>query len=1174
MKLLKRLSLGLCSVALVCSSITFVPVASSELGNLINEVASDGSENRVHVESVSTQHSSDRAANTLDKNTGTIWHSNWSDKYNSANKLPSTIVYDLTKTYDLTNLSFLPRNDSVNGDIFEFDLYVGDDINKLKIVEHYVMETTGSGTGESLKDKTVYKQVDFNASGRYVKMVITRSGHDNPDEENYHTSMAEINFYGDEHVVPSEVNKNTLTALVKQRALAFENSSAYTNETYEPFAQAYNDTKALLETNASQVDINNQINVLNYYAKRLMMNERELGTLINTEASDGSENKIHVESCTSQYSGEGPENTLDKNTGSIWHSDWSGSDTLPISVVYDLTKTYNLTDIEFLARQNGSNNGDILQFDLYTGESEEQLVYFGHFVVSEGNNLTNKSSFQRVTFDAVGRYVKITVTHSAGDSEAKRNKFAAMAEIRFYGAERIEETEDDDGFIYDVDMSVLGDLIDDAESNVGITNDYNEYTTNSFTAYINAYNAALEVYDTDVSQEIIDEAYNNLLKAMKNLVIINVLKENIAIKTDDLTYDHSNQSDVWKEGYQTLLNKVTEISNNANVTQEEVDAADELLSAIIEYANLYEKVNVAQALDTTDKTTGSVEYLNQQIENAQDVLDDLSITYDDIIQTIDTLTIAINGLMDKYQLRKETIEIVEIGNQQAEEPLSNIFDENTSSLWHTNWKGSNRKDHYFILEVPLNYYDRLELLPRPQNGVDGDQNGVIQELKVYVKLGESGDWVEVAHRDDLNANGYQVVTLDSSVKGNFIKVEVLDADSSNAMIFASLAELKIFYQAKIIDRSKWQAAAFFSNGSISEYKDNLVPYEKASDTNQNEGPVEYMFDNSLSTIYHTDYDYASKDYYDDPIEIILKLNDIETFNYFDWLNRVGNEGCRLANFEIYTIDDLKDYTNDRLKTDAPWVKKFAFSGEADKKYVKFYIGEQTTKYVKIVCTSHDTNHHICCADFNLLYVSTDEIGEIRYSGMNTTLNSNYWIQESAYDQYKGVQGYYGIVEEQSDIFSDTDANLIRYVTSSVLSIKAQSLIDENDKADVRFVTSVASTNLERLRFKVEIIKPDGLIVENFVETNRVFGTIVADNVRIEKAADVFGNNSSKYFAVCKLNNIPRSAAQNGTKVRVTPYWAPSNVAEGDYDNYIEGISRTFNVQDFFTNASGTQTMNE
>ena len=63
------------------------------------------------------------AAATLDYNNNTYWHSNYKTNVGSQHY----VSYKLDQVYDLVEVRFLPRQGSINGDIFEVNVYVSDD---------------------------------------------------------------------------------------------------------------------------------------------------------------------------------------------------------------------------------------------------------------------------------------------------------------------------------------------------------------------------------------------------------------------------------------------------------------------------------------------------------------------------------------------------------------------------------------------------------------------------------------------------------------------------------------------------------------------------------------------------------------------------------------------------------------------------------------------------------------------------------------------------------------------------------------------------------------------------------------------------------------------------------------------------------------------------------------
>lgn len=166
------------------------------------------------------------------------------------------------------------------------------------------------------------------------------------------------------------------------------------------------------------------------------------------------------------------------------------------------------------------------------------------------------------------------------------------------------------------------------------------------------------------------------------------------------------------------------------------------------------------------------------------------------------------------------------------------------------------------------------------------------------------------------------------------------------------------------------------------------------------------------------------------------------------------------------------------------------------------------------------------------------------------------------------EGYYSDTEGNSVVtrsdFVANEAYFAKYVDPKVLSVKAQSEL-VNGNVNVRFVSSVASANLDQVRFKIEVIDGEN-IKTGKITTKKVYEEIAVNDggkVIFTDPKTVFKNEASKYFFVGKLNNIPESAKLQS--VRVTPYWLPHGYADED-KNYVKGITRTFTVQEFFDEA--------
>ena len=158
---------------------------------------------------------------------------------------------------------------------------------------------------------------------------------------------------------------------------------------------------------------------------------------------------------------------------------------------------------------------------------------------------------------ATGRYVKVEVTKSAADSQ--QDKFASMAEIRFYGTEPSEEPE-----VPSVDKTALSEVIDAARL---VIESAVEYTEETMYAFDQAYNTALDVEaNENATQAEVDAAKVALVAAMEALEekqpevpyptipakVENVVAKDSNYKTITLTWDASEGAtayDVYRKAY-------------------------------------------------------------------------------------------------------------------------------------------------------------------------------------------------------------------------------------------------------------------------------------------------------------------------------------------------------------------------------------------------------------------------------------------------------------------------------------------------------------------------------------------------------------------------------------------------------------------------------------------------
>lgn len=198
--------------------------------------------------------------NALDYDESTLWHSN----YNDQDVLPDYLIFDLGDTYDLTDVSFLPRQDgATNGDIFEAKIYVANSAEELDGdgKGSLVGTFTFDNNGKVLNNRDEYKNMAFGAQAtRFVKIEATRSGGDKADA---YASIAETRFYGQKHTDQDQADKSKLDALVADIEAKGLKAEDYTAATWKKFELALGDAKATLaDPQATQAEVDSQLAAL------------------------------------------------------------------------------------------------------------------------------------------------------------------------------------------------------------------------------------------------------------------------------------------------------------------------------------------------------------------------------------------------------------------------------------------------------------------------------------------------------------------------------------------------------------------------------------------------------------------------------------------------------------------------------------------------------------------------------------------------------------------------------------------------------------------------------------------------------------------------------------------------------------------------------------------------
>ena len=159
-------------------------------------------------ESSYTAYEKETAANTIDGDADTIWHSTYTNP--SLMGMPQWVCIDLGKEYTLEQVNMLARQNGRNGHITHYRIEVSTDgTTYIPAVEDYF-----DNDGTQLDNPGEVKEIKFKnpVQARYVKFIaIETLG----DVNNTYASIAELNFYGTTDSGEVEtVNKTALQTAV------------------------------------------------------------------------------------------------------------------------------------------------------------------------------------------------------------------------------------------------------------------------------------------------------------------------------------------------------------------------------------------------------------------------------------------------------------------------------------------------------------------------------------------------------------------------------------------------------------------------------------------------------------------------------------------------------------------------------------------------------------------------------------------------------------------------------------------------------------------------------------------------------------------------------------------------------------------------------------------------
>jgi len=157
-----------------------------------------------------------------------------------------------------------------------------------------------------------------------------------------------------------------------------------------------------------------------------------------------------------------------------------------------------------------------------------------------------------------------------------------------------------------------------------------------------------------------------------------------------------------------------------------------------------------------------------------------------------SVTVAVNRYDPDDASRDIPLSVLEVSTgdyqpgQATEGPAELAVDNNPDTLWHTNWYGTSRENHWFQFELTDAYIvDGLRYWPRQS----GNSNGTITRYEIQVsddgenfRTVKSGSWE--------NDRNWKLASF-SGENVKYVRLVAVDAITDNNYVFASASEIRL-----------------------------------------------------------------------------------------------------------------------------------------------------------------------------------------------------------------------------------------------------------------------------------------------------------------------------------------------------------------------------------------------
>ena len=125
------------------------------------------------------------------------------------------------------------------------------------------------------------------------------------------------------------------------------------------------------------------------------------------------------------------------------------------------------------------------------------------------------------------------------------------------------------------------------------------------------------------------------------------------------------------------------------------------------------------------------------------------------------------------------------GHEATEGPAELVLDGDPNTIWHTDWYGTSRANHWIQFELSEDYVvDGLRYLPR-----SGSNNGII--TKYEIQISDDGQTFEtIASGSWANNKSWKAAEFEG-VQAKYVRLVAVDAVTDNSYVFASAAEIRL-----------------------------------------------------------------------------------------------------------------------------------------------------------------------------------------------------------------------------------------------------------------------------------------------------------------------------------------------------------------------------------------------